>query len=406
VNGDRLKVAIVTPRYGREVGGGAERLARDYATRLAGRMSVEVLTTCALDYRTWADHFPPGASEEDGVLVHRFRVSAPRDEESFDSLSGRVLGAGPTHRRDEERWMDAQGPNAPGLLEHLAREGDRYDAVLFIPYLYATTVRGLPLVRDRAVLVPALHDEPPLRLAIFRSIIEAPRSLVFSTPEERDLAAARFDIEPSRCHLVGAGVDPPPAIDADLFQDRYGRDRPYLVCVGRIDPSKGSGHLLDHHRALRRLDRGAPGLVMIGPSAMPLPQEPWLVTPGFVDEDVKHSAIAGALALVCPSPYESLSLVLLEAWAHGVPTVCASGSPVLVGQSRRSGGGIWYRDGDEYAECIRLFARSPALVNGLGRNGWRFTRTLTWPSVISRLETALQQAAAGSVRHEDHSRHA
>ena len=46
---------------------------------------------------------------------------------------------------------------------------------------------------------------------------------------------------------------------------------------------------------------------------------------------------------------ESLSIAMLEAWSHGVPTLANGASPVLVGQSRRSGGGIWYSDAAEYA---------------------------------------------------------
>ena len=55
-------VAIVVPRFGAEVGGGAERLAREYAACLAGTFDVTVLTTCALDYRSWQDHFPAGST--------------------------------------------------------------------------------------------------------------------------------------------------------------------------------------------------------------------------------------------------------------------------------------------------------------------------------------------------------
>lgn len=389
-----LRIAIVVPRYGKTVGGGAETLARHYATRLADRMDVTVLTTCALEYQTWRDHFPEGATTEDGVRVLRFSVPRPRVPEQFDALSRTVLAGDGGDEAAESEWMDAQGPNAPGLIEHLATFGDRYDAVVFVPYLYATTVRGLPLVADRAVLVPALHDEPPLRLNIFRPIVEAARALVLSTPEERDLALARFAIEPTRCNLVGAGIDPSPASGVCDFAEAYGLQQPYVVCVGRIEPSKGSDVLIGHHAAYRAVAPYGLDLVMVGPQVMQLPSKPWLITPGFVSEKEKHAAIAGATALVCPSPYESLSLVLLEAWSHGIPTVAAAGSAVLVGQSRRAGAGLWYRNGAEYAECIDLLDKSRALRSALGRSGWRFAQRLRWPRVIDALETAIHQAAA------------
>ena len=389
-----LRIAIVVPRYGQAVGGGAEALARQYATHLARRMDVTVLTTCALEYRTWRDHFPEGTTTEDGVRVCRFSVPRPRVPGEFDALSSVVLTGGERDAAAESAWMDAQGPNAPGLIDHLAKVGDRYDAVMFIPYLYATTARGLPLVADRAVLVPALHDEPPLRLEIFRPIVEGVRALVLSTPEERDLALARFAIDPARCHLVGAGIDSPPLSPsgASDFAEAHGLQRPYLVCVGRIDPSKGSDALLEHHDAYRASAPEGLDLVMLGPHVMPLPSKPWLLAPGFVSDDQKHAAIAGATALVCPSSYESLSLVLLEAWSHGVPTIVTAGSDVLVGQSRRAGAGLWYRNGAEYAACVDLLDKAAALRRALGRSGWRFAQRLEWPRIVDRLEVAIRQA--------------
>ena len=388
-----MRLAIVVPRYGRDVGGGAETLARDYATRLAGRMDVTVLTTCAREYRTWQDHYPAGEYVEDGVRVLRFAVPEPRDGKRFDKISTVVLGGARPSPELEQQWMDAQGPNAPGLIAHLEQMGASYDAVLFVPYLYATTVRGLPMAAYRSVLVPALHDEPPLRLAIFDDIIARAKALVFSTPEEQELARRRFRVDPSRCHLVGAGIDAPPAGNADRFRSRFGVDRPYVLCLGRIDPSKGSDVLVSHHRAYRKRRPQGLDLVMVGPAIDEPPREPWLHTPGYVTDDQKHDAIAGAVALVCPSPYESLSLVLLEAWSHGVPTIVTSASPVLLGQTRRAGGGVWYRDPLEYAACLDLLASRPPLAHALGRAGWKFTQDLSWPVVVGRLEDAIRQTA-------------
>lgn len=383
------RIAIVVPRYGHDVNGGAETLARDYATRLARRMDVTVLTTCARDYRTWADHFPAGEWHEDGVRVLRFPVPVPRDEGVFDALSAAVLTGRLEGPDAEERWMEAQGPISPALEAHLRDEGQSYDCVLFIPYLYATTVRGLPHVGDRAVLVPALHDEPPARLGIFDPVIRQARSLVFSTPEEQEFAQHRFGVSPDRCHLVGAGIDTPPPTDRRAFAMKSGVHRPYVVSVGRVDPSKGVDALLECHREYRRRNPDGADLVLVGRSVMDLPDEPWLAVTGFVTEDEKHNAIAGAAAVVTASPYESLSIVLLEAWAHGRPAVVTTTSDVLVGQVRRAGGGLSFSSPAEYAAAIELLTARPALAWGLGREGWRFARSLDWDTVIDRLVKAL-----------------
>lgn len=381
-----MRVAIVVPRYGAEIGGGAETLARLYAHRLAAHAEVSVLTTRALEYRTWADHFPAGESTDGPVRVHRFSVPQPRDGAAFDRLSARVLGAAPPSPELEREWMRAQGPNSPALLAHLRERGDQYDAVLFIPYLYATTVDGLPLVADRSVLVPAFHDEPPLRLRIFDPVVAAARRLVFSTPEERALAGHRFGVADERGGIVGVGIDPPPPADPQRARRALGRpERPYALCLGRIEPSKGSDVLLRAHRRYRRRRPEGLDLVMIGRRGMDLPQAQWLQAPGFVDEQTKHDALAGASVLVCPSPYESLSLVLLEAWSHGTPTLAAEASPVLVGQTRRARAGLWFADELEYAAALDLLADNAPLAQALGWAGRRFALAHDWDSITERL---------------------
>ncbi len=390
-----MKLAVVTPRYGPDIGGGAETLSRLYAHRLAEHADVTVLTTCALEYRTWADHFPAGESADGPVRVLRFSVPAPRDGAAFDALSERLFGGRISGPDAERAWMTAQGPNSPDLLAHLSEHGAGYDAVLFVPYLYATTVDGLPLVADRAVLVPAFHDEPPLRLGIFDSVVDAAGRLVFSTPEEAALAAERFGVGPERSGIVGVGIDPPPAGDPQRGRAALGRgDRPYALYLGRIEPSKGCDVLLRAHEHYRRHRPDGLDLVMLGRPVMDLPTEPWLQTPGFVDEQTKNDAIAGATVLVCPSPYESLSLVLLEAWSHGTPTLSSEVSPVLVGQTRRAGGGLWFADDLEYAAALDLLQANPALAGALGHSGRRFVAGLTWPAVTGRLLAEIRSAAS------------
>ena len=237
---DRLRVALVVQRYGDEVSGGAETLARRIATLISGDVDLTVLTTCALEYTTWENHYPPGATVIDGVAVLRFAVDAPRVPETFEEAS-RLAYERPDDLELGRAWMHAQGPNASGLLEHLRDHGTSYDAVAFVTYLYAPTADGLPLVADRSVLVPAVHDEPPLRLRLFDEVFAGARILLFSTPEERELARDRFDVEDERARIVGLGVDePPPRGEATLRLDR-----PYALYVGRLDLSKGVGDLID-----------------------------------------------------------------------------------------------------------------------------------------------------------------
>ena len=58
-----MRLAFVVQRYGSEVAGGAEALCRSTARALAERgHAVDVYTTTARDYLSWAPPFAPGTS--------------------------------------------------------------------------------------------------------------------------------------------------------------------------------------------------------------------------------------------------------------------------------------------------------------------------------------------------------
>ena len=390
---DKLRVALVVQRYGEEVNGGSETLARRIAELIADDVDLTVLTTCALDYLTWANVFPEGETDVNGIRVVRFPVRRPRDPEAFEQASIAAY-ASPADEALGRAWVAAQGPDTPGLVDLLRSQGGEFDAVAFITYLYATTVEALPHVAARSLLAPTVHDEPPLRLRIFDQVFTLPQLLLFSTPEEQELAEARFGIDGGQGRLVGIGVDEPPPSDPARFAADKGVDRPYVLCVGRLDASKGVPDLVEAHDRYRRTFPSGLDLVLLGGGELELPEHDWLHRLGFVSDQLKHDAFSGAAVVALPSPYESLSLSQVEAWSHGRPTLANAASPVLVGQSRRSGGGLWYRDGREYATMLDFLNRSPAVAEAIGRQGRSYVRTAySWDRVRERWLAALGEVA-------------
>jgi glycosyltransferase involved in cell wall biosynthesis len=73
-----------------------------------------------------------------------------------------------------------------------------------------------------------------------------------------------------------------------------------------------------------------------------------------------------------PSPYESLSMVALEAWALGRPVLASARCDVLVGQCVRSNAGLYYEDAREFAAAVDRILSDPALAATLGRTVARF----------------------------------
>lgn len=181
-----MKLAVVSPRYGREIAGGAEHAARTLATRLAAdtQWTVEALTTCALDTTTWADHYPAGDEIIDGVNVRRFAVRGRRAAD-FDAATDLVVRRGKRATdREIEEWVIKQGPIAPDLIDAIA--GTDADVVAFHPYLYHPTVAGLSRVASRTVLHPAAHDDPTIKLRCYKPVFGDAHGLAYwSTPEQR-----------------------------------------------------------------------------------------------------------------------------------------------------------------------------------------------------------------------------
>ena len=151
-----MRLAFVVQRYGREIIGGSESLARQIAERLSRRHEITVLTTTAKDYITWKNEYPVGDSKHRGVQIKRFPVVAERDLDAFNEFSKDIYEGEPS-KDDEIRWLHKQGPVVPALVEHLKKEHGSYDLILFFTYLYYPTYYGLqvapgkrPIVSDRS----------------------------------------------------------------------------------------------------------------------------------------------------------------------------------------------------------------------------------------------------------------
>ncbi|HEY7625237.1 MAG TPA: glycosyltransferase family 4 protein [Candidatus Limnocylindria bacterium] len=372
---------VVVQRYG-DVPGGAEAHARSVVQRLRPHFAIEVATTNATDYLTWRGDLTAGLDAVDGVTVRRFPVERPRAW-NFKLYERRAFAGGHT-LGDERAFIDAQGPYVPELLEFLFRRGRDYDHVLFFTYIYYPTVLGLPLVPERAVLVPTAHEESAIGLTAYKPVFHGPRAIAYNTEEERRMVWRRFHNERVSADVVGVGIEMPPDRDADRFRKRHGIDGAYLLYVGRIGVSKGSRELLRSYARWRMSDASHDvSLVLIGDAEMAIPRTSGVVHLGRLSEQDKWDALAGCTAFVMPSLLESLSLVTLEAWAAGRPVIVDARSPVLAGMARRARAGLAYRSQAEFAEIAGLLADDPELGDRLGRAGAEFiAATYTWPRVV------------------------
>ena len=390
-----MNLAFVVQRYGADIAGGSEAHCRALAQRLAPRHSITVLTSCATDYVSWKNARPPGDSDDGPVRVRRFPVRQVRDLRRFADLTDAGFEGGATSAQ-QDAWFQANGPDCPALLDHLRTEGHRYDLVLFWTFRYAPSYFGVPLVADRAVLVPTAEEDPAIELPVLRHYFRQPLAYLFMTREEQDIVSIKAGRVLEPADVIGIGLDPPEdAHGSGAALTAAGIPERFFLYLGRVDENKGCGTLLDYFIEYAAATPGCPPLVLAGPAKMRIPSHPSIRALGYVSDDLRGALLAQTLALIVPSPYESLSIVLLEAWNARVPAIVNAGCRVLVGQVRRANGGLFYRSADEFSEALQFMLQHADARRTMGQQGWAYVeREYRWPTVLAKVESLLDAARA------------
>ena len=392
-----MKLAFVVQRYGADIAGGSEAHCRELAKRLASRHDITVLTTCARDYVTWENIFPSGTTTERGVRLMRFRVARPRSLTQFADLSDDVFD-GRASLEQQEAWFRANGPDTPALLDHLREHGREYDLVLFWAFRYAPSFFGLPLVADRAVLLPTAEDDPAVHLPILEDYFQRPAGYLFLTPEEERLVSTRAGRPLTPAATIGIGLDPVAAPPSRTALDGLEIPDDYVLYLGRVDRNKGCHTLLEHFEGYAA-EHASPTLVLAGPAKMQIPAHPRIRALGYVSDEIRTALLTHTRALIVPSPFESLSIVLLEAWNHGVPALVNARCRVLAGQVTRADGGLYYRSAAEFSEALTYLLEHAHARAALGRQGLAYLeREYRWPTVLGRVESLLAEVAAAAAR--------
>lgn len=391
-----MKAAIVVQRYGEEIGAGAEQLAAGLAEHLRRLAEITVFTTCAVDYRTWANHYPAGEITVNGVAVRRFPVDRTRNWERFQQLSGAIASTSAPLPR-QIAWMAEQGPFSTALFTAIEEAYADYDAFIFVTYVYAHTYYGLPLVSDKAILVPNAHEEPYLYLPLVRHLFHLPRAIVYNTATEKQLVnrVTRNSYRTADT-VAGVGIDAPETASAGRFRQKYGIEGDFLLYVGRVDEAKNIPVLIDAYLRYQSTRPESPPLVLIGKPHFPLPQHPKVISLGYVSEQDKFDAMRAATVFLMPSLYESLSIVVLEAWLMECPVLVNGHCEVLKQQCRDSHGGLYYSSFDEFAAMLDLLLNQKELRDGLARQGRVFAmNTYSWDVILAKYHEIFARFKAG-----------
>lgn len=388
------KLAFVTPWYGPDIPGGAEALARATVQRLqqAG-FPVEVLTTTIEQlHADWDKNtHRPGLSRVNGVPVRRFAVEK-RDRAAFDALNWRLM-QGLSIAPQEEATFIGEMFRSPGLYEYIEEHSQEY-LFFFVGYMFASTYFGAQICPSRSVIIPCLHDESYARLNIYRQVMTGVQGLVFNSAVEQTLAQRLFGRSEGqhRC-VIGMGLNPEAGGNAQRFRRKYHIEAPFVLYVGRREPGKNTPLLLDYWQRYHETSAREVKLVLIGPGAVQLPPgaEDHVVDLGFVPAGDKLDAYAAAALLCQPSVHESFSIVLLESWRAGTPVLVHGHCAVTVDHCRRSNGGLYFSNEDEFAATLDFMLNRPALAQKMGRQGREYVlANFSWDVIVEKYRALIR----------------
>ena len=390
-----MRLGIVLPRYGTDVVGGTEHWLQMLAEHLVAERAweVEVFTTCATSAVTWADELEPGTTELNGVTVHRHRSISGRDP-AYGALDP-VIRRDPASVPDAlaSSFIDLVGPVCPDVLDHAAASTS--ELIALTPYLYWPAVHGAARLGRRVVFHGAAHDEAELHLRIMRHVYGVVGGFAYNSFAERALVERIFPV----AHLPGCVVgntvveregDPAAARQA-LGLD----DGPFVLCVGRVERTKGALVLAEMFTEYKRRRPGPLKLVFLGPEHERIERHPDIVVAGRQPEAVKWGAYREAELSITPSAFESFSLVVLESWLAGRPVLVNGLCAATVEHCRRGGGGLWFTSYATFEAALDRLLQDDELRADLARRGEDYARaTFDWAPLLDRYEALCERVLA------------
>lgn len=404
----KKRLGIVIQTFGVEVNGGAEVHTRMIAEKLSATYQVTVLTSRALDFRTWEPHYPAGPSVENGIEILRFTNSCRRSGKEQEYWGRKIRGRHfpqKVHRwmgkpkwllkffpqagitlQDGVAWLEAQGPCMPDLLSYLTNNEKVYAAFIFITAAYYPSAMGVLTVPHKSILIPTMHDERSIYGEIYQKVMAAPQWLLFNTRAEQKFSENLFSIGHVHKRIAGVGIE---RFADCLFPDKtvlaqYRITKPYLIYVGRIDSAKGCDTLINFFLRYVTETGQEVKLVMVGKNFMEPILHPNIAFTGFVAEEVKRQLMLQATALVIPSAYESLSLVLLESFGCRVPVVANGQTEVLKDHIDDSSGGWCYTDYVGFKQAVSEATTNPDENARKGAAAYQYVKkNYSWEKVMA-----------------------
>jgi glycosyltransferase involved in cell wall biosynthesis len=411
-----MHVAHFIQRYPPALGGSEAYFARLSEFMTACGHQVSVHTTNAIDLEAfWSRHgkcLPAGTQTAGGITIHRYRIVRWPGK----SLLLKMLSLVPVRS-----WQCLTLPCNPVSLEMLkcddkALPPPRLIHASAFPYAWPILC-ALRLARRLEIpflLTPFLHlgDHLNPRDRTRRAYLSPPLSYLLSEADrlfvqtrlERS-AVLEIGVEEKKITLQGMGVAARECTAGDRVRARGGWNlndgAPVVGHLANNSEEKGTVDLLRAAEVLWR--SGLDFHVVLAGPQMPNFSRFWtryrfqdrVRRLGVLTETQKRDFFAGLDVFALPSRSDSFGLVLLEAWANGLPNVAyRAGGPAEIVQDRQDGLLADPGDISGLAACLRRLVADRQLAGKLGESGrGRVEREFRWEDKLEIVRRVYEEVA-------------
>lgn len=410
------KIAIVVQRYGLEINGGAELHARLLAEKLSGIYDIEIITTCAIEFEHWDNHYPEGIEIINDIKVRRFKT-LKKDLKKFSGLSKTVRNLYKYYSRklsvlnfpyllykrfkyskkdfNFNEWLEVQGPFSNDLIQFIKDKKEDYKAFIFFTYLYHPTNIGIREVVDKSILIPTAHDEPQFYLDGYSQLFSLPKFIMYNTQIEKDFVEKVYpQAKKLKSEIAGIGFDDYDVTSGILPQDLY--QSKYFIYIGRIVEDKGCVMMIEYFKDFKEKypEYRDVKLVLVGKNSLDekITQGDDIILTGFVDHELKNALLANASALIMPSFYESLSLITLEAMLLKIPVIVNKNCDVLYSHIEKSETGKSFINSIEFSKALTFYLQQTQedLMSEGNKAKNYVLKNYSWDTIINKFNSAIK----------------
>ena len=376
----KKKILILTSLFTGKSLGGTDRHTLELSKILSTQYDISICTTNSSDYITWRGDLIEGESQIDNIKILRFKIEKQRNIKKFNRLYTNLIKKNYISKEEGINFITQQGPVVNKLIKYVEQNSMYYDIILFIGYMYFPTINSIPLVKEKAVIIPALHDEPVAYFPIYKDILTDDITYAFNTIEELDLFYKIFNFIPKKNNIVGINISN--NIKENELNRFHNINYKYIIYIGRIDEGKGILDLINYFKNWKIKNNSDIKLILAGTGINNYNSEIDIIFTGIINEKEKQFLIQNSILVINPSPMESFSILVMEAWMNEKAVLVNSKSETLKNHCLRSNAGLYFNDSESFEKCLNFILSNTPLLQKMGTNGRRYVEINYSPDII------------------------